>query len=86
MASSYLDKMPIKRKVFHHSAPHSIMHFAKPRTLQPGPRLALFPMMRQAMRHVSVRSEMMREDNCILVEDFDPFCIFDYKSATMLDV
>jgi hypothetical protein len=43
-------------------------------------------MTRQAMRHVSVRSEVMRENTCILVEDFDPFCIFDYKSATMLDV
>jgi hypothetical protein len=44
------------------------------------------PMIQQAMRHVSVRSEVLHEDTCIIVEDFYPFCIFYYKSATMLDV
>jgi hypothetical protein len=29
---------------------------------------------------------VLREDTCILVKDFDPFCIFYYKSAIMLDV
>jgi hypothetical protein len=41
-------------------------------------KVGAVPMTRQAMRHVSVLSEVMREDNCILVEDFDTFCIFDY--------
>jgi hypothetical protein len=44
------------------------------------------PMTRQAMKHLSVRTEVLREDTCVLVEKFDPFRIFDYKSATMLDV
>jgi hypothetical protein len=33
-----------------------------------------------------VRSEVLREDTCIIVEYSDLFCIFYYKSATMLDV
>jgi hypothetical protein len=41
-------------------------------------------MTRQATSHVSVRAEVMREDTCVLVENFDPFHIFYYKSATML--
>jgi hypothetical protein len=36
------DERPIKRKAFQHSAQHYVMHFAKPRTLQHGPMLALF--------------------------------------------
>jgi hypothetical protein len=43
-------------------------------------------MTRQAKKHLSVRAEVLREDTCVLVENFDPFRIFDYKSATMLDV
>jgi hypothetical protein len=31
-------------------------------------------------------TEVLREDTCVLLENFDPFRIFDYKSATMLDV
>jgi hypothetical protein len=38
------------------------------------------------MRHVSVRAEVLLEDNSVLVENFDPFCIFYYKSAAMLDI
>jgi hypothetical protein len=60
--------------------------FCQTKNLAAWAKVGAVPMTRQAMRHVSVRSEVMREDNCILVEEFDPFCIFDYKSATMLDV
>jgi hypothetical protein len=60
--------------------------FCQTKNLAAWAKIGAVPMTRQAMRHVSVRSEVMREDNCILVEDFDPFCIFDYKSATMLYV
>jgi hypothetical protein len=60
--------------------------FFQTKSLSAWAKVGAVPMMRQAMRHLSVRPEVMREDTCILVEDFDPFCIFDYKSATMLDV
>jgi hypothetical protein len=60
--------------------------FCQTKNLAAWAKVGAVPMTRQAMRHVSVRSEVIREDTCILVEDFDPFCIFDYKSATMLDV
>jgi hypothetical protein len=60
--------------------------FCQTKNLAAWANIGAVPMMRQAMRHVSVRSVVMREDACILVEEFDPFCIFDYKSATMLDV
>jgi hypothetical protein len=43
-------------------------------------------MTRQAMRHVSVRAEVLREVNCVVVENVYPFRIFYYKYATMLDV
>jgi hypothetical protein len=43
-------------------------------------------MTRQALRHRSVHAEVLREDNCVLVENFDPFRLFYYKSATVLDV
>jgi hypothetical protein len=60
--------------------------FCQTKNLAAWAKVGAVPMTRQSMRHVSVRSEVLREDTCILVEDFDPFCIFDYKSATMLDV
>jgi hypothetical protein len=67
------------RPAFHNS-------FCQSKNLAACANIDAVPMMRQEMRHVSVRLEVLRKDNCILVEDFDPFCIFYYKSATMLDV
>jgi hypothetical protein len=60
--------------------------FCQTKNIAAWAKVGALTMTRQAMRHVSVRSEVMREDNCILVEDFDPFCIFDNNYATMLDV
>jgi hypothetical protein len=60
--------------------------FFQTKNLASWAKVGAVPMTRQAMRHVSVRPEVMREDNSILVEDFDPFWIFDCKSATVLDV
>jgi hypothetical protein len=47
--------------------------FCQTKNLAAWAKFGAVPMMRQAMRHGSVRSEVMREEKCILVEDFDPF-------------
>jgi hypothetical protein len=33
-----------------------------------------------------MRAYVLSDDNCVLVKHFDPFKVFDYKSATRLDV
>jgi hypothetical protein len=38
------------------------------------------------MRHKSVCSEVARDDTVIVIEFFNPFLSFDYKTATMLEV
>jgi hypothetical protein len=78
--SAYQAKgLSILRPEFHNA-------FCQTRNLAAWARVGAVPMTRQEMRHVSVRSEVLHEETCVLVENFDPFCIFYYKSATMLDV
>jgi hypothetical protein len=43
-------------------------------------------MTRQALKHCSMRAEVLCDDNCVLVDHFGPFKVFDYKYATTLDV
>jgi hypothetical protein len=47
--------------------------FCQTKNLAAWAKVGAVPKTRKAMRHISVRSEVMREENCILVEDFDPF-------------
>jgi hypothetical protein len=41
-------------------------------------KVGALPITRQAMRHVSVRAKALREETCVIVENFDPFQIFYY--------
>jgi hypothetical protein len=57
------------------SSLHPAFHnaFCQTKNLAAWAKVGAAPMTRHAMRHASVRSEVMREDNCILVEESDPF-------------
>jgi hypothetical protein len=60
--------------------------FCKSKNLFACDKVGAVPCTRQAMRHNSVRSEVARYDTVIVIECFNPFLSFDYKTATMLEV
>jgi hypothetical protein len=60
--------------------------FCKSKNLSACAKVCAVPCTRQAMRHKSVRSEVARDDTAIVIECFNPYLSFDYKTANMLEV
>jgi hypothetical protein len=60
--------------------------FCKNNNLSAWAKVGAVPCTRQAMRHKRVISEAARDGTVIVIECFDPYLSFDYKTATMLEV
>jgi hypothetical protein len=60
--------------------------FCKSKNLSAWAKVGAVPCTRQAMKNKSVRSEVSRDDTVIVIECFNHFLSFDYKTAAMLEV
>jgi hypothetical protein len=60
--------------------------FCKSKNLSARAKVGAVPCTRQAMRNISVRSEVARDDTVIVMACFNIFLSFDYKTSIMLEV